>query len=290
MAGLKRRVIDVTFTLGEGTFGTSGQNIVKLSGLRIHAKIVKAGGPSMGTASLQIYGMKLALMNQLSTLGMAITLVRRNVVTVMAGNEGELPATVFVGTVTNAWSDFAAAPEVPFHVEAHTGLIEAVAPVPSSSYSGSADVATIMGNLATQMGIAFENNGVDVKLSNPYFSGSGRAQAQSVAEAAGIEWVIDNGKLAIWKPGSARGGEVPLISAATGMRQSPSYTSKGVAVTTLFNPSIGYGGAVEIDSFLDPAKGRWIIYMLDHDLAANVPRGPWFTNIQAARPGFVVVA
>lgn len=285
-----RRLIDVTFTLGEGTFGTTGQNVVKLSGLRVVSKIIKAGGPSMGTARLQIYGMTLSKMNQLSTLGMAITLVRRNTVRVDAGDLGGTMTTVFLGTITNAWSDFQAAPDVAFHVEAHVGLFEAVQPTEPTSIQGSGDVAIIMSGLATKMGLAFENSGVTKRLSNPYFAGSPRAQALACAQAAGIEMIIDVGKLAIWNAGQARGGEVPLIAPRTGMRGYPAYTSKGIMVSTVFNPSIGYGGAIEVESDLEPARGRWVVYMLDHSLDSLAPRGNWFTNIEAARPGFVIVA
>lgn len=286
---LKRRLLEIEFALGEGSFGTDGQNVVKLTGHRVSAKIVKAGGNSMGSAQLQIYGMSLSQMNRLSTLGMQITLERRNVITISVGAEGETMAAVFIGTIKSAWMDAGSMPNVPFHVEAYAGLFESVRPIPASSFAGSADVATIMLGLATKMGLDFENNGVDKKLSNQYLSGSGRAQAQKLAENAGIELAFDVGKLVIWNPGQARGGLVPLVSPATGLVKYPSYTSTGVVLQTVFNPSISFGGTIEIQSDLKPACGRWVVYMLDHSLDTLVPRGNWFTNIQAARPGFIVV-
>lgn len=289
---LLERKMAITFTLGEGAFGESGHpddNTVTLSGQRMIAKIVKAGGNSMGTASLDIFGMTPSVMNRLSTLGMAITLVRRNTVAVLAGDDDVGLGLVFEGTITDAWVDTQSAPEVSFHVEAHTGLIEAVKPVPAVSYTGSTDVATIMSSIATQMGRTFENNGVNVKLQSPYYWGSARSQAQDVANHANIEWVLDNNKLAIWPKGGFRGGAAPLISPQTGMINSPAFTSKGISVATLFNPSIGFGSKIVVDSFLVPARGEWIVYSLDHDLSANAPGGPWFTRIGAARPGTVVV-
>lgn len=280
-----KRLINLSFALGEGAFGESGSNSVELSGLRVSAKVIKAGGPSMGTVSMRVYGMTLSQMNKLSTLGMMPTLVRRNTVTITAGDKESGMGTVFIGTITNAWADFAGAPDVPFHVEAHTGLIEAVAPAEPTAYRGSADVAVVMAGLATRMGIAFENNGVSVMLSNPYFPGSARDQAKAAAEAAGIEWIIDNGKLAIWNAGQARGSSAPLISPETGMKGYPSYTSKGIMVGTLFNPSIGYGGKITVKSSLEPANGEWVVYKLDHDLDSLVPKGAWFSNIEAARVG-----
>lgn len=284
----KERFINVTFTLGEGSFGNSGANTEKIEGHRISAKITKAGGPSMGTLEMQVFGMSLSQMNKLSTLGLMPTLVRRNVVTVEAGDSDGV-GTVFIGTITNAWADFKSAPEVAFYVEAHTGLLESVKAVAPSSFTGPTDVGVIMSSLATTMGLAFENSGVSVKLSNPYFPGSARDQTRACAEAANIEWIIDNGKLAIWPKGGARGGAVPLLSPATGLVGYPSYTSKGVILSCEFNPNVGYGGKIQVESSLTPAKGEWIVFALNHDLAANMPNGPWFSEIQAARPGLLVV-
>lgn len=279
------RLINVKFILGKGAYGESGADTVELAGLRVSAKIIKAGGPSMGTAQVQVFGMTLSQMNQLSTLGMAITLDRKNTVVLTAGDELGGMATVFVGQITNAWGNFQAAPDVPFQVEAHVGSFEAVKASPPLSYKGSADVAVIMQGLATLMGLSFENNGVQVKLANPYFPGSLREQAKACAEAAGIGWIIDNEKLAIWPAGQPRNGAVPLISPATGMKGYPSYSSKGIVVQTLFNPSVGFGGAIEVQSQQTPACGRWIVFSLMHDLESKTPGGQWHSTIGAARPG-----
>lgn len=292
---LAQRLIDVTFALGQSqpgsgagpsTFVESGTNQVTLSGLRVAAKVVKAGGPAMSTLELRVYGMTLSLMNQLSTLGMIATHVYKNSVLVEAGDADSGMATVFIGTITNAWADFQAAPDVAFHVEAHTGLLENVTPAKPSSYTGATSVATIMSSLATQMGLTFENGGVTTVLANPYFYGSPRAQALACARAANCEWIIDDGVLAIWPKGSARNGEAPLISPGTGMRGYPAYTSKGIAVETLYNPSVGYGKNIVVQSSLTPANGTWVTYSLDHDLESMVFDGQWFTRIEAARPGF----
>ena len=62
-----------------------------------------------------------------------------------------------------------------------------------------------MSSLASQMGYTFENNGVTVTLPpGTHFRGSLRNQAVACVNAARIEWVIDNGTLAIWPRGSSR--------------------------------------------------------------------------------------
>jgi len=281
------RLIDVTFTLASGTFAESGTNTVKLSGLRVSAKIVKAGGNAMGTAQIDVYGMTLSMMNKLSTLGMKVILVPRNTVTLEAGDSQNGMAVVFQGTITNAYANFDNSPDVSLYVEAHTGLTEATQFIPPTSFQGGVDAALVMSGFAAQMGRAFVNNGVSVQLSNPHYYGSVRDQAKACAEEAGINWSLDDPlKLEIWPRDGSRGGSVPLISPDTGMDGYPAYTPNGIMVKTLFNPSIGLGGQINVQSMLTPACGTWTVYMLDHDLDSKVPDGNWFTRVSGINPSF----
>ena len=47
----------MTFTWANGTFAESGTDTVKLAGLRVSAEIVKAGGASLGSLQLRLWGM-----------------------------------------------------------------------------------------------------------------------------------------------------------------------------------------------------------------------------------------
>lgn len=282
-----KKLIDVTFKLGQGSFGTAGTDTVKLSGLRCSATIIKAGGQSMSMANVRVWGMTLEMMNKLSTLGLFVTQVRRNVLIVEAGDEQAGMSVVFEGTIQDAWADFGGMPDVPFVVQAFAGLEEAIKPVPPTSYRGPTDVATIMLSLANQMGLAFENTGVQgVVLADPYFPGTAREQALRVAAAANINMSIDVGKLAIWPKGKERGSQVPVISPETGMIGYPSYTSKGVVVRSLYNPNVAFGSKIQINSSLKPASGQWIVYMLQYHLESQLPNGEWSMMMEAAPPGF----
>ncbi len=283
------RIIRLTFRLGEGTFGEDGSNQVVVGGLRVRAKVEKAGGASMGKLNAQIYGLTFSLMNRLSTLGMAPNRIRRNTVLLEAGDADKGVSAVFDGTISNAWADFAGMPNVVFNIDAQAGLFEAVKPLAPSSFPGTADAAIIMAGLAEQEGLAFENSGVSVLLSNPYFYGSPRNQMKACADAAGIEWVIDNRTLAIWPKLASRGGLIPLVSSATGMIGYPTFTSRGIFVRSLFNRDITFGGRIKVQSALPQANQEWIVYKLDYDLESEVPGGQWVTNAQCAPPGFAPV-
>lgn len=284
-----RRKIDVTFKLGEGNFAGQDGNTVKVSGLRVQASIQKYGLDSMSQANLRIYGLTIDLMNQISTLGRVIAQGPRNAVQVEAGDDESGMSVVFQGTIQDAYADLNGAPEGFFVVSSFAGLQEALQPDAPISIKGSADVATIMSGLATKMGLLFENSGVDNKLASPYFPGALRDQAAACANAANINFLIDNGVLAIWPAGGSRKGLIPKISRDTGMVGYPAHTNGGIMVTTEFNPSINFGGDVEIVSSLDPACGTWNVYGVSMELESETPGGPWFTQFTGAIFGHVPV-
>lgn len=287
-----RRMIDVTFQLSEGTFSASGSNTVKLSGLRVGCHIENCGGPGMGRADINIYGMPLDTMNELSTLGMRVKAVPTNLVKIEAGNDQDAKTLVFVGTIINAWTDFNSQPMNVFNVQAFALGAQAVKLVQPKSYSGSVDVAGVMNSIATDMDLRFENNGVTVKLNNVYLSGSPRDQALKLVHDSGIKWNGgEGGVLAIWPANGSRGGAIPLISSETGMIGYPSFIANGILLNTVFNPSIGYGGKIKVYSapFDKPLKtlsanGVWTTFKLDHTLESQIPDGEWKTTISAYNP------
>ncbi len=282
-----RRAINLTVQLGTGTFGDSGFNTVKLTGLRVAATIKKSGMPGFNTADIRVYGVQSSIMNQISTLGAPMMRTRTNTVTVDAGDAVSGTPTAFIGTIMNAWVDFGGMPDVCLVINAQAGAIEAMKPVPPSSFPGTPDAADILSGLATQMGYIFENNGVSVILSNPYFAGTARDQAEECAKAADIYLYFDdaNHKMAIWPRNGSRRGAIPLISPQTGMVGYPAYTGGGIALRTLYNPAILFGGKVQLQSSITGVNGTWIVYNLSHDLSSEMPGGPWFSDLMAYREG-----
>jgi hypothetical protein len=282
------RKLKSTFVLGTGNFGEQGQNQLELSGLRTTSDVIYAGGLGVGTLDLAIYGMTLSHMNQLSTLGMVYTQIRRNSITLEAGDDENGMATVFQGTILNAWPDMNGMPNVPFRVSASVMMVNAIAPSKTISIKGGADAATMLFGLATQMKVKFENNGVNVKLQNAYYAGTAFEQAQQIVQHAGIEWNgAQNGTLAIWNPGQGRGSTSILISKDTGLVRYPTATSNGIALSVLWNPSIGLGTKIKVKTSLalNSGTGEFTVYGLDHHLDEDVPNGRWFSDIKAAPPG-----
>lgn len=280
-----RRKIDVTITLGTGKFGDVAGDTITLSGHRVIAEIVSAGGAMQGQLQLKIYGLPLSTINQLTTIGATMTAVRiKNKVQVAAGDEGSALSLIYEGVIDQAWGEFQSAPDVCFSLTALSALDAAMKPVGASSFNDpAADVATIMAGFAADAGYGFENHGVAVKLSYPYFPGTTYEKIKACAKAAGISFVVEHSTLAIWPNGGVRTGQSAIVSPGTGMIGYPVFSSNGVGITTLFNPTARLGGQVEVESSIKVARGIWNIVSVQHSLESERPGGGWFTYIGGRR-------
>ena len=283
-----RRKLIFKFQLGIGTFGLDGFTEVTLENHRAQCLIQHVTGPGMGVARARIYGLTPTVYNELASLNQATASIRNNRMTITAGDEGQAPAIVFSGQISLSQLEMGEAPDVALCVTAHAGLLQAVQTADPSTYPGSADAATILENLAQKSGLFFENSGAKKILSTPAFEGSYRRQIEDCARAAGFDWTIEYGTLHVWPKNGNRRGLIPLISADTGMVGYPGYYSSnnggGITVRTTFNPQLGIGQLVRVDSGLKPANGRWKVFNISHEIDAETPGGQWFTQFDSGSP------
>lgn len=283
MTFAKRR-IEATITLGKGDFGETKGDTVKLSGLRMSANMNICGQDSMGQIQMRIFGLPLEMINRLTSIGPINTEIRgQNRLVVQAGDLGTQLATIFDGTIDQAWGEFAAAPDVVLNVSGFAGLKDALKPVPPLSFPGSVDAANVLKGLAATMGLTFENNGVSVILASPYYPGTALEQVRACAKAADINYAIDRGVLAIWPRKGSRAGEVPVMSPAHGLVGYPAFSGNGVSLVSIFSPTCRQGGKVRVDSQLTPANGEWNILSVVHNLECETPNGQWFTHLACGR-------
>ena len=275
--------------LGSGTFGSSGSNQITMQGFRASVTVDKGGGNQFAHLAAQIYGVSQSDMNSITTLQYKALTVQPNTISVYA-IDGDQQTLVFQGNIINAWGNYQNQPDVFLQLEAQAAYINQLQTIGPSSYQGAADVATIMGQLASTMGYQFENNNVQVTLSNPYLPGTGIDQARSLARAAGIWWGIDNGTLWIAPQYTARAssGTVPDISPQTGLKGYPSFDGQGyINFECLFNPAITFLGHIQLSSSIPKASGQWTVVGITHKLESNKTGGAWFSTIRVNSSGLV---
>ena len=278
MTQLSRRKLSLRLMLGQGAYAT-GADTVTLDGLRVSCTIAKSGGVGMSTLDLRAFGMPLAVMNRLSILGAPLLSQAPNQIDVLA--DGSL---CYSGVIREAWIDANNSPEVSFAIAAVTGGLDKLKPANASSYQGSADAATILTDMASRLSPPkpLVNNGVSVKLSNPYHAGTLYDQMQEVARAGDFEIIFDDNEVAIWPRDAARDSNTTIVSADTGMVGYPAHTQNGISVQMLYNPSIRYGSLIQVKSILAPATGLWKPFQVTHDLESETHGGKWFTSVECS--------
>ena len=282
----RRRKLRVQITLSKGQFKNGEGNSIIIDDLGITARIEKAGAPEFGKASVEIYGLSYNVMEQLSTLNMSPLFVRRNYINIFAGDEFSGLTQVFAGSITSASADLNAAPEVKFKIEARIGFWGSVIAQGQNVVQGVQPVSNFIEMQAKKAGMTFENQGVSSSVKNAVFSGSPIEQARQAAKQVGAELIIDDEKMLLIPNGKAvKKGDVPLLTANSGLIGYPTMTQNGIELKAIFNPNFRFAGLIEIKSLVPKTSGQWRITKLSHNLASNLPSaGQWESSITAFYP------
>lgn len=282
-----KKQLRFVITLGTGKFGSSNNDQITLQGFRAIADIDKAGGMMMGTLRAKIFGVKQVDMNSVTTLQWKPGTLIPNTVEVFA-IDGAAETLVFAGNIVNAWADYQSMPDVYLHIQAQSAFFNALKAIPPRSFKGGVDVASVMAQIARDLGYTFENNGVTTQLTDVYLPNTGMEQAKDLARAAGCDLYLDDKILAITPPNVPRKVIIPLISPASGLVGYPTFDGVGVNFQTLFNPAVTFGGSIKLETDVQQAAGEWVITSVGHRLESEKPGGAWFSSIRGNQNGLAV--
>lgn len=282
-----KKQLRFVITLGTGKFGSSEHDQIILQGFRATADIDKAGGMMMGTLRAKIYGVKQADMNSVTTLQWKPGTLIPNTVEVYA-IDGAVETLVFAGNIVNAWADYQSMPDVYLHIQAQSAFFNALKAIPPRSFKGDVDVASVMAQIARDLGYVFENNGVTTQLTDIYLPNTGMEQAKDLARAAGCDLYLDDKILAITPPNVPRKVLIPLISPASGLVGYPTFDGVGVNFQILFNPAVTFGGSIKLETDVQQAAGEWVVTSVGHRLESEKPGGAWFSSIRGNANGLAV--
>lgn len=275
-------------TLGTGKFGSSNNDQITMQGFRAIADIDKAGGMMMGTLRAKIFGVKQADMNSVTTLMWKPGTRIANTVEVFA-IDGAAETLVFAGNIVNAWADYQNMPDVFLHIQAQAAYFNGLRAVTPLSIKGGINAAVVMERIAKDMGLTFENNNVNVILTDVYLANTLKEQALELAKACNFSLYIDDKILAITNKYEPRKGIIPEISAQSGLVGYPTFDGIGVNFQILFNPAITFGGSVKLTTDVEQANGEWIIVSVSHRLESEKPGGAWFSTIRGNQNGLAII-
>lgn len=276
-----------TFTLPNATFTGTNSNTLTVNGLRATASIKAAGFPAFPEAEFSVYGLLQADMISLTALAFQPDAMLRATVMVEASSGGGW-SVVFLGQIITAGPDYREAPAVKLMITARALGYESLAPADATSYTGPTDVALICANLVARMSRSFENNGVQLTLNSPYFSGTLAQQLRTVQQHANIDVYMDGDAIAICPKGKPRQTFAFVLSPTSGLVGYPvlDYQRGYVLAKAIFNPGFRFGGPIIVqDSLVKNANGSWIIGVLSHNLESLMPGGAWFSEMLLYPPG-----
>ena len=279
--------LKVTLYLGEEgkAFDDDGNNTVILEGFRVSAMI--QSGNSAGAspmAKIMIWGLSQNVMNQVTKIQWNTDQSKLNNIKLEADN-GNGYSVVFMGLISFAYPNFGSASENILTIDSHTALNHQVKPVSPTSYNGSIDVAQAIKAICDEMGMRFENNDVNVKVSSPYLPQTALEKVRKLCEMANVNMYLDKDSIAITLKDQPRNKEIPVISPSTGLIGYPVPNIKGITIKCLYDPLVIFGGLIEIkDSLIEIANGQWRVFGITMYLESQLPNGRWDMELQAANP------
>ena len=239
------------------------------------------------TAQVEIYGLTLPVMGQLTTLAFKPLDRLWNAIEIAAGERGSDLPVIFRGCVTVAYADLNGSSPV-LKIEAQVGAYPLLEPASTVSIKGTQDAATFIQSQSAQAGFDFQNDGVKGTLSDTTIYGDPITKIRTATNAIGADVIFDDDKtVLIPKDGVRRAeGGIPLVSAATGMIGYPVFTSQGIQCKTFFRPELRVAAVVKVESIVPHASGTWKITQLTHTLSAHNPgSSTWETSFDGMWQG-----
>lgn len=277
------RQIQIDFDIGEDQFA-SGTNKLSLVGLRSLVSINNSNGFSLGELSARIYGMRVEDMNKLSNMGKPFMAGRNYQVTVSAGDPVNGMTTIFTGTLYEAKIIYDQ-PNVSFDVRSTAGFLQKMQSAPPFSQQGSVSIADAITAMLPQGFTLVNNQNLTTPVSNPYYAQSSISQIKALCDDLGVNCDIRNNTVYIWPIGGSVDSDPIDIGPTNGLVGYPEYQSTGIIVRTSFNPNIVNGKTCNLTSDATGVTGQWQALVVNHNISAEYPGGPWFTESHMVPPG-----
>lgn len=283
MSTFSLKTIQLEITLGKGVFSEGGNTKI-IEGLACEVSIEKPGQPEKNSANINVWGLKLEDMAQLTMLSFKPLEYHKNTITVRAGVQGEELSVAFSGDITHAFADFNSAPDVSMCFEASTAFYAQQIAQPMITINGEANAADVIAQEAKKAGFTLQIDKIpNIPILNACFSGSPIEKITRIATDLGLEVIIDDGQIIILPPkGEARTLSATLLTKDTGMIGYPTFTQNGISLKCFYNPELLYGGLVQVESIVPRASGVWKITKLSHSLSAYTSSaGAWESELEA---------
>jgi hypothetical protein len=186
-------------------------------------------------------------------------------ITVYAGRVSTGYSQVFTGDITNA--TIKPPPDVALTLKSATG--QALKRIVGSSISlKQVKLSAVAGNVAASLGLQLNFQATDKLVSGYAFSGSQLKQVDKIGDLGPVSAYVDDNNLVVKNINLPLADELTYVNLNTGMIDVPEVTEEGVEVKFLFNNNTKLGGAVQLESVINPScNGSYTIFKLAFDLS-----------------------
>lgn len=278
-----QRRLQVRLTLAKGSFGSGNTVVIDNHAMRV--SVEKLGPPDFAKASVEIFGMNLDDIEQLTSLSFHPFKLTRNYINIFAGDDESGLSQIFAGSITAANGDLSGCPEHKLKIDAEVGFWGRVTAQGPNVINGTQAAASFIETQATKAGMTFSNEGVSDALKNCVFSGSPVEQARQAAKQIGADLLIDDDEMILLPRQGNRKGNAVLLNKDSGLLGYPAITSNGIECKSIFNPAFRFAGLFVLESIVPKASGTWRVIKLTHKLSANDPSdGSWESSITGFYP------
>lgn len=284
----KRLRLTLILSGTNAVFPGTNSNTLVIENLRMRAK-VRAVARIATQADIDVFGMLQADMNAMTIAWANPPVVLDHLVILESNSTGRADGWVqiFKGTIIEAQPDYRSAPDVSFNLLAVTGYYQKISPADPISYLNEVTIGVVVADMVALMGEPWTltlGDNVDAVLKNPYFWGSQWDQLAQACASANCDFYIQGDEVLVVNSGQPRDTQPAVVLGPnSGLVGYPMFERSGLAVSALFTPAFLCGIALEIQSDVPNASGRWFPYAMNHTLESLMPRGLWLSSLQCLR-------
>lgn len=186
---------------------------------------------------------------------------------------------LFVGDITSA--EPSAPPDIELTIVAKTANASK-GKLTAKSAGAQSKLSAIAKSIADDIGVDLDFQAQDKNIGNYTHSGPELKQVELLQQAGGVSAYIDDGKLVVKDALMPLTGRIRILNKNSGMVGVPKPTEKGLKVTFTIDPDTVLGGALRLQSQINPAaNGDYVITQLAFDVATH--ETPFFYTALATR-------
>lgn len=185
---------------------------------------------------------------------------------------------VFIGDIVSACPS--QPPDIIMTIKAKTGQFNKGKLV-SKTAKSKTSLKEIAQSAADDLGVSLQFEANDKQIANHSYCGAATKQIDDIQETGDVDVYVDDDKLIVKNMNVPLTGVVRILNAETGMIGIPEVDENGLKVKMLFDNKTTLGGALQIESKINPAlNGNYAIYKLAFDLANRDTPFYWIASVK----------